>query len=74
VRGTYAIKGLAQTGLLQNAVRSVPRFYLRIDGKAPLGLGAEPDLVIAFALPFPAAACVPQQPPQARRAVGHQAA
>ena len=74
VRGRYAIKRLsadlpASECRLQCA--AILSSYRR--GSAA-GLGAEPDLVVAFALPFPAAACVPQQPPQARRVVGHQAA
>ena len=52
---------LGKTRLLKDLVRGVTRFDVVIHGNVSIVYRAEPNFVIAFALPMEIAACVPQK-------------
>jgi hypothetical protein len=54
-------EALVNPSLLQDGVRGVSRLYLSVHYEAALGDRAEPDLVVAFALPFETAALREQE-------------
>lgn len=60
------LEGGVDAGLLENTVGGKPLTRARIDGKGPAGDRAEPDLVVAFAVPDESATMFGQKCASAR--------
>ena len=68
---SFTLKLLGQPSLLQNCICSVSGFDIIVDDKADIGDRTEPDLVIAFSLPFELASGFAQMLLQGSGVIGH---